>query len=216
MLVLWPGWVVQYGPSSYAKDNTDRSEGLSSENVLKVGVLASGTGSLLQSILDGSKDRYEVVVVISDRPGVKALERAEASGIPGLVIDFAAVGDRDLFSEQVAKMLLEYGVELVAQAGFMRILTAPYFDLLAPRPILNSHPALLPSFPGAHGVREALAAGVKVTGTTIHLVTLEVDAGPILAQESVVVQPADTENSLHERIKVVEQRLYPEVIATFA
>jgi phosphoribosylglycinamide formyltransferase-1 len=185
-------------------------------HVLRVGVLASGSGTLFQAIADGQDERYRVAVLISDRPGIPALERAERAGIPAIVADFKGIADRDAFSEQVAKALVEHGADLVAQAGFMRILTAPYFDLVAPRPILNSHPALLPAFPGAHGVRDALAAGVKVTGATIHLVIPEVDAGPILVQEAVTVEPGDTEESLHERIKRVEQRLYPDVIRSFA
>lgn len=184
--------------------------------MLRVGVLASGSGTLFQAIADGQDGSYSVAVLVTDRGDIPVLERAARAGIPSVTVDFKTIGDRDAFSEQVAKALVEHGADLVAQAGFMRILTAPYFDLVAPRPILNSHPALLPAFPGAHGVREALAAGVKVTGATIHLVIPEVDAGPILVQEAVAVLPDDDEASLHERIKLVEQRLYPEVIRTFA
>ena len=167
--------------------------------MLRVGVLASGSGTLFQAIADGQDDAYSVAVLISDRADIPALERAARAGIPAVVIDFKAIGERDAFSEQVAKALVEHAV-----------------DLVAPRPILNSHPALLPAFPGAHGVRDAINAGVKVTGATIHLVIPEVDAGPILVQEAVPVLADDDEDSLHERIKAVEQRLYPEVIRTFA
>lgn len=187
--------------------------------MFRIGVLASGSGSLFQAIVDeaaAAEPAYEVAVLVTDRPGIRALERAEAAGVPTVVVDFHGTADRDTFSEQIAKALIEHQIDLVAQAGFMRILTTPYFDLVAPRPILNSHPALLPAFPGAHGVRDALAAGVKVTGTTIHLVVPEVDAGPILVQEAVTVLEDDTEDALHERIKAVEQRLYPEVIRRFA
>jgi phosphoribosylglycinamide formyltransferase 1 len=184
--------------------------------VLRVGVLVSGSGTLLQAILDAAGKDYEVAVVLSDRPGVKALERAVAAGVPTAVVDWSGPSERADFSARVAKALLEHSVDLVAQAGFMRILTAEYFDALAPRPILNSHPALLPAFKGAHAVRDALEAGVKETGTTIHIATLEVDSGPILAQEVVPIERDDTEETLHERIKAVEQRLYPEVIAGFA
>lgn len=179
-------------------------------------MLVSGTGSLLQAILDAAGERYEVVVVVSDRPGVQALARAEAAGVPAVVVAWPGPAERDAFSIAVADTLLAHDVDLVAQAGFMRVLTTSYFEKLAPRPILNSHPALLPAFKGSHAVRDALEAGVRETGTTIHIVTLEVDAGPILAQESVPIDRDDDEATLHERIKAVEQRLYPEVISGFA
>lgn len=181
---------------------------------LRVGVLASGTGSLLQAILDG-QDLYQVVVVVSDRPGVQALERAERAGVPSVVVDFKSFAAREEFSDAVRGALQEHGVELVAQAGFMRILSPNYVRAFEGR-ILNSHPALLPSFPGAHGVRDALAWGVKVTGTTIHFVDEEVDHGPIVLQEAENVMPDDTEETLHERIKEIERRLFCEAIRLFA
>lgn len=180
-----------------------------------MGVLASGTGSLLQAILDGQDEHYTVAVVVSDRPGVRALERAEHAGVPAEVVDFKAHATREAFSDAVTKALASHDVDLVAQAGFMRILSPGYVKAFEGR-ILNSHPSLLPSFPGAHGVRDALAWGVKVTGTTIHLVDEEVDHGPIVVQEAVLVADDDTEETLHERIKAVEQRLYPQVIRWFA
>lgn len=204
------------GSASLTEIEPVEPRSLSCGDVLRVGVLASGSGTLFQAIADGQDDRYAVSVLVTDRADIPALTRAAKAGIPSVIVDFKAISDRDTFSEHVAKALVEHGVDLVAQAGFMRILTAPYFDLVAPRPILNSHPALLPAFPGAHGVRDALAAGVKITGTTIHLVIPEVDAGPILVQEAVPVLPDDDEDALHERIKAVEQRLYPQVIRTFA
>ncbi|MFP5224243.1 MAG: phosphoribosylglycinamide formyltransferase, partial [Actinomycetota bacterium] len=106
---------------------------------MRVGVLVSGSGTLLQAILDASGTDYEVVVVVSDRPGVKALERAESAGVPTVVVDWPGPAERADFSARIAKALLEHSVDLVAQAGFMRILTAEYFEALAPRPILNSH-----------------------------------------------------------------------------
>ena len=182
---------------------------------LRVAVLVSGTGSLLQAILDGQDDSYEVVVVASDRPGVLALERAENAGVPTLVIDFPKGEPREIASERLASVLRDYEVGLAVMAGFMKFVTANFFDTLGV-PAMNSHPALLPSFPGAHGVRDALAWGVRVTGTTIHFATPDLDAGPVIFQEAVEVLPDDTEESLHERIKAVEQRLYPEAIRLFA
>ncbi|MGZ4120666.1 MAG: phosphoribosylglycinamide formyltransferase [Actinomycetota bacterium] len=182
---------------------------------LRVGVLVSGTGSLLQAILDGQDDTYEVAVVASDRKGVLALERAEEAGVPTIVVAFPKDEPREVASEKIARALRDHDIGLAVSAGFMKILTADYFDVLGV-PAMNSHPALLPSFPGAQGVRDALAHGVKVTGTTIHFATPDVDAGPIIFQEAVAVVPDDTEATLHERIKEVEQRLYPEAIRLFA
>ncbi len=184
---------------------------------MRVGVLVSGTGTLLQAILDGQDDSYEVAVVVSDRPGIQGLARAQAAGVEVLVIDFAVYGKerRPEFSSQVAGALRDRGCELACSAGFMRILSPNFFEILG-APYINSHPALLPSFPGAHGVRDALNYGVKVSGTTIILADVSTDGGPVIAQEAVRVEPDDTEQTLHERIKAVEQRLYPEVIRLFA
>ena len=123
-------------------------------------------------------------------------------------------GDRLDFTHRVVDALEGHGVELVAMAGFMRILEKPIFDAFPGR-VLNTHPALLPSFRGAHAVEDALAAGVKVTGVTIHVAVAEVDAGPIIAQEAVPVLDGDTADTLHERIKAVEHRLYPDTIKRF-
>jgi phosphoribosylglycinamide formyltransferase-1 len=182
---------------------------------LRVGVLVSGTGSLLQAILDGQDDSYSVAVVASDRPGVLALKRAEQAGVATVVVEFPKDEPREIASEKMARALRSHDVGLGVSAGFMKILTANFFDVLGV-PAMNSHPALLPSFPGAHGVRDALAWGVKVTGTTIHFATPDIDAGPVIFQEAVEVLADDTEGTLHERIKEVEQRLYPEAIRLFA
>lgn len=182
---------------------------------MKVGVLASGEGSLLQAFLDDPSDVYEVVGVISDRAGAKALARAEGAGVPAVVHDFRSFADRDAFSLAVATTLRGWSVDLVLSAGFARVLSGPFFATVG-APYLNSHPALLPSFPGAHGVRDALAYGVKVTGTTIIVADESTDGGPVIAQEVVRVEDDDTEDTLHARIKAVEQRLYPEVVRAFA
>ena len=180
-------------------------------NSVRIGVLVSGSGSNLQAIIDA---RLPVAVVISDRPGVRALERAATAGIPTVVIDRADhLPDRVAFTRAVTEALQSAEVDLVALAGFMTVLAEPIFEAFPGR-VVNTHPALLPSFRGAHAVPDALAAGVRVTGCTIHLVTIEVDDGPILAQEAVPVLPGDTEDALHERIKAVEHRLYPQVLAT--
>ena len=158
-----------------------------------------------------------VCVVLSDRP-CAALGLAEQNGIATELVDRAVYGgfgpdfDREAFTSTVAATLVAHQVDLVAMAGFGTVMTGAVHQAFPDR-ILNTHPALLPAFPGWHGVRDALAAGVSETGCTVHLATVEMDAGPILAQEAVPVLPGDTEESLHERIKVVERRLYPSTVA---
>ncbi|MEZ5171025.1 MAG: phosphoribosylglycinamide formyltransferase [Acidimicrobiia bacterium] len=177
---------------------------------MRIGVLASGGGTNLQAILDAD---LPVTVVLADRPGAGALVRAERAGVDTAVVDRAAhLPDRLAFTDAVVDALGEYEVDLVAMAGFMTILEKPIFDVFAGR-VLNTHPSLLPAFRGARAVEDALEAGVKVTGCTIHIAIPEVDAGPILAQEAVEVLDDDTTDVLHERIKEVERRLYPEVLA---
>lgn len=182
---------------------------------LRVGVLLSGTGTNLQAILDAAGSDYEVAVVVSDRADADGLERARASGVSAVHVDPKAHEGREAFNVALVDVLRTRGVELVCLAGFMRIL-APNFVRAFDNRILNIHPALLPAFPGGHAVADALAWGAKITGATVHLVDEEVDHGPIVLQEAVPVEPGDTEESLHERIKVVEHRLYPHAIRLFA
>jgi len=176
---------------------------------VRVGVLASGTGSNLEAILE---DAIPVAVVVADRP-CRALDVAGQAGVTAELVQRVSFGpdfDRDAYSHQVVDALKRHEVELVVMAGFGTIV--PGVARAFPGMVLNTHPALLPSFKGWHPVRDALEAGVKVTGITVHIATEEVDAGPILAQAAVEVRPGDTEESLHERIKQVERRLYPDTI----
>jgi phosphoribosylglycinamide formyltransferase-1 len=176
----------------------------------RLAVLASGSGTILEAILASGLPVHAVLV---DRP-CRALEVAAAHGVTRSLVErrsFDASFDRFAYTEQVVAELEVAGIELVAMAGFMTVLAAPMFTAFAGR-VVNTHPSLLPAFPGAHAVRDALAAGVKVTGCTVHVATEQVDHGPILAQEAVAVLPTDTEASLHERIKDVERRLYPQAI----
>ncbi|MDQ3293672.1 MAG: phosphoribosylglycinamide formyltransferase [Actinomycetota bacterium] len=175
-----------------------------------VGVLASGGGSILEAVL-GAGVPAEVVLV--DRP-CPATDVAAAHGVPAVLVARESFGpsfDRVAYTERLVDELQAREVELVVMAGFMTVLEKPIFDAYGGR-VLNTHPALLPSFRGAHAVRQAIEAGVKVTGCTVHVATLEVDEGPILAQEAVAVRPDDTEATLHERIKVVERRLLPATV----
>ncbi|MGH8985072.1 MAG: phosphoribosylglycinamide formyltransferase [Acidimicrobiia bacterium] len=176
----------------------------------KIGVLASGSGTILQALVEAD---LPIAVVIVDRP-CAAVERAERAGIPAEIverIDFGPDFDRLAYTHRVVDALERHRVDVVAMAGFGTILEKPVHDAFPGR-IVNTHPALLPAFKGWHAVDDALAAGVKVTGCTVHLATLEVDDGPILAQEAVPVLDDDTAETLHERIKEVERRLYPRVL----
>ena|SRR5438128_7064700 len=177
---------------------------------MRIGVLASGGGTNLRAILEAD---LTVVVVVVDRPcGATAV--AEEFGVPVELVERPKPFDRLEFTHRVVDALERRGVEVVAMAGFMTILEKPMFDAFAGR-VLNTHPSLLPSFRGAHPVADALAAGVKVTGCTVHVATLEVDEGPIVAQEAVPVRAGDTTEALHARIKAVEHRLYPQAIREF-
>jgi len=181
---------------------------------VRVGVLVSGSGTILQAMFDAG---LPVTAVVSDRP-CAALALARAQGVADELVDRRAYGgfgpdfDRAAYTEAVTARLLAHRVDVVAMAGFGTVMTQAVHSAF-PHRVLNTHPALLPAFPGWHGVRDALAAGVTETGCTVHLATLEMDAGPILAQQVVPVHPGDTEESLHERIKVAERALYPATLA---
>ena len=182
---------------------------------VRVGVLASGSGTILAAMLERG---IPVVVVLADRP-CGALEIAAATPASRPRSSSAPTSVRDSTASRTpttsSTRSHAHEVELVAIAGFGTILSKPFVDAYGGHAV-NTHPALLPAFKGWHAVRDALESGVKVTGTTVHLVTEEVDAGPILAQEAVPVLDDDTEATLHERIKEVERRLYPEVIERLA
>lgn len=184
-------------------------------------VLASGTGSLLQALLDASSDSdgqsypARVVAVGSDRYDIPALQRARTAGVPTFVVPTDSYGRRSDWDTALADAVGAHQPDLVVCAGFMKILGAEFLRRFVPR-VINSHPALLPAFPGAHAVRDALAYGVKVTGATVHCVDASVDTGPVIAQVSVPVYPGDDEPTLHERIKTVERRLLVDTVAELA
>ncbi|MBP2365908.1 phosphoribosylglycinamide formyltransferase [Pseudonocardia parietis] len=172
----------------------------------RVVVLVSGSGTLLQALLDGAGDDYRVVAVGADRPGATGLDRARAAAVPTFVERLADHPDRAAWDDALAAAVLEHRPDLVVGAGFMKLVAPAFLDALGCR-MLNTHPALLPAFPGAHAVRDALAAGVEVTGATVHEVDAGLDSGPVLAQVEVSVLPDDDEAVLHERIKTEERRL---------
>jgi phosphoribosylglycinamide formyltransferase-1 len=174
----------------------------------RIVVLASGAGTLLQALLD-SGIRKSIVAVGSDQPEAPALARARAADVPTFVVPMAE--DREVWNRDVVEYLQAHEADLVVTAGFMRVLGGPVIEAFENR-IINSHPALLPSFPGAHAVRDSVESGVKVTGCTIHIVDEGVDTGPIIAQSPVSVRDGDTVESLHERIKEHERTLLVDVL----
>ncbi|WP_336319128.1 phosphoribosylglycinamide formyltransferase [Streptomyces lavendofoliae] len=183
-------------------------------------VLVSGSGTNLQALLDAIGDDPRgfgaaIVAVGADRDGVAGLERAERAGLPTFVCRVKDHATRDEWDHALTEATAAYEPDLVVSAGFMKILGREFLARFGGR-IVNTHPALLPSFPGAHGVRDALAHGVKVTGCTVHFVDDGVDTGPIIAQGVVEVRDEDDEGALHERIKEVERSLLVEVVGRLA
>jgi phosphoribosylglycinamide formyltransferase-1 len=188
-----------------------------SQTPLSIAVLISGSGTNLQTLIDASSaDDFgcALTVVISDNSRAPGIARAERAGIPVVVVDWAANGSREQSTSAVCDLADQFGVEAIVLAGFMRILSPAAIQRF-PDAIINVHPSLLPSFPGAHAVEQALEHGVAVTGVTVHFVDEQVDHGPIIAQEAVRVLEGDDAESLHSRIQVVEHALLPEVISAF-
>jgi phosphoribosylglycinamide formyltransferase 1 len=180
----------------------------------RVAVLLSGTGSLCASLLAATDDPAypaEVVVVGSDR-AAEGLEHARGRGIPTFTCSLREHPDRASWDRALADSLVAYAPDLVVSAGFMKLVGPAVLDAFGGR-LINTHPALLPAFPGAHAVRDALAAGVTVTGATVHVVDAGLDTGPVIAQRQVAVLPDDDEDRLHERIKNVERELLVETVA---
>jgi phosphoribosylglycinamide formyltransferase-1 len=181
-------------------------------------VLVSGAGTNLQALIDASSDPAygaAIVAVGADRDGIAALERAKAANIPTFTTKVGDFQTRDAWDAALAAACAEYDPDLIVCAGFMKLLGKAFLARFAGR-CVNTHPALLPSFPGMHGVRDALAYGVRVTGCTVFLVDEGVDAGPVLAQAAVPVQDDDDEATLHERIKVAERALLVETVGRMA
>ena len=183
----------------------------------KIGVLCSGRGSNLASIIaavERGEIRAEIAVVIADKADAYALERAREKGIPAVAVVYRDYAERADFERALLTELHTHGVTLVVLAGFMRILSPVFVHAYTGR-ILNIHPALLPSFPGAHAHRDVLAYGVKVSGCTVHFVDEGMDSGPIILQASVPVQEGDTEEALAARVLAQEHRIFPEAIKLY-
>lgn len=181
---------------------------------VKVGVLASGSGTNLGALIEAGQDEgcpFEIVIVASDKPRAFALQRAKDALIPAAVVPRRQYNSREEHDAAMVGVLKEYEVEWVALAGFMRIVSSVFLDAY-PERILNIHPALLPSFKGLHAHEQALAAGVRVSGATVHFVDDGTDTGPIICQEAVPVYQDDSLDALKERILKVEHQLYPQAL----
>ncbi len=172
--------------------------------------LVSGSGSNLQAVIDavsaGELPQLEIAAVGADKPGTGGVERSAAAGIETFEVNFKDFSDRSAWNHALTQKCLSYQPDYVVSSGFMRIVNEEFINAFEHR-YINTHPALLPAFPGAHGVRDALNYGVKVTGCTVHYADTGVDTGPIIAQQAVAVLDDDTEESLHERIKIEERKL---------
>lgn len=185
---------------------------------VKLGILASGSGSNFEAIAQAIADKQlnaKIQVLIYNNPGIKAVARAEKWNVPAVLLDHREFKPRQKLDAKIVETLREYDVEWVILAGWMRIITPVFIDAF-PNRIINIHPSLLPSFKGIAAVEQAIAAGVKITGCTVHLVVPEVDSGPILIQAAVPVLPEDTPETLHARIQVQEHKIMVEAISLAA
>ena len=185
---------------------------------MKFAVFASGNGGNLQAIIAAvaaKKIRASLDMVVSDRADAYALVRARKAKVPTLCLDPKDFAEREAFDRAVVAHLKEGGIDFIVLAGYMRLFS-PYFIRQYPNKIINIHPALLPAFKGAHGIRDAFQYGVKTTGATVHFVVEEMDAGAIILQEAVAVGPRDTESSMSRKIHRVEHKIYPKAIDLFA
>lgn len=185
---------------------------------MKIGILASGSGTNAQAIFDRIREgslKADVAVLASDNPRAKALERAARENIPTEVVERGKFASREAFDDALCDVLLKAGCELVVLAGYMLIVGDRFFNEFPDR-IINLHPALLPSFPGLHGIRDAVRYGVKLTGASAHFVEREVDAGPLIIQAALPVRENEAEEQLAERIHRIEHRILPQAIQWFA
>lgn len=182
----------------------------------RVAVLISGRGSNLQALLDAEQNAYEIALVVSNVPGAEGLERARAKGVAAIALDHKPYGkNREAFERDLDTLLIQHNIDLVALAGFMRVLT-PFFVNAWKDRLLNIHPSLLPKFPGTKTHERVLAAGESEHGATVHLVVEEVDAGEIIGQSRMPVLPGDTPETLAARLLTLEHELYPRALADFA
>jgi phosphoribosylglycinamide formyltransferase 1 len=185
---------------------------------LKLGLMASGSGSNVEAIataIDAGKLNAQIQVVVYNNPNATVAARADRLGLPKVLLNHRHFSSREALDQAIVETMRQHQVEWVIMAGWMRIVTQVLIDAF-PKRILNIHPSLLPSFPGAHAIEQALKSGVKITGCTVHYVELEVDSGPIIIQAAVPVLPSDTPETLHQRIQIQEHRIFPMGIALAA
>ncbi|WAL58322.1 phosphoribosylglycinamide formyltransferase [Thermocoleostomius sinensis] len=185
---------------------------------LKLGIMASGSGSNFEAIAQAIANHdllAQLQVMVYNNPTAKAAERADRLGIPKVLLNHREFSSREVLDAAIVDVMRDHQVDWIIMAGWMRVVTNVLIEAF-PRRILNIHPSLLPSFPGANAIERTLAAGVKITGCTVHIVELEVDSGPILMQAAVPVLPDDTLETLHQRIQSQEHRIFPRAIALAA
>ena len=181
---------------------------------LILGMMASGSGSNFEAVaqaIEQNRLNAKIAVLIHNKPGIKAIDRAQSRGIPTVLLDHKAHASREELDRAIVETFQTYRVGCVVMAGWMRVITQVLIDAYPDR-VINIHPSLLPSFPGIHAIEQALEAGVKITGCTVHLVSLEVDRGPILVQAAVTVLPNDTADTLHARVQIQEHQILPQAI----
>jgi phosphoribosylglycinamide formyltransferase-1 len=185
---------------------------------MNIAVFVSGSGTNLQALIDaqeqGKLSSGKITLVVCDKAEAFALKRAEKAGIATYLLEASGYASREEYDKKITDKLKEENVDLIVLAGFMRILSDPFIESHIGK-ILNVHPAILPSFKGTHGIKDAFEYGVKVTGVTVHFVEKELDAGPVISQEEVRVEEDDTLDSLEEKIHAVEHKLYPEAVRLF-
>lgn len=209
-------WCCEGGVCRLVEDDEDAVA--AGREPLRIGVLISGSGTNLQALIDRIADgslNAQIALVVSSRPGVAGIERAQAAGLPLLVMEKSEYADPLAADEKIAAALTEAGCEYVIMAGYMRMVREPMLKAF-PNCIVNLHPALLPSFKGAHAIQDAYDYGVKVTGVTVHFADDKYDCGPIIAQRPIAVEEGWTVDELEARIHEVEHELYPEVVGLLA
>ncbi len=191
---------------------------LTARTPLILGMMASGSGSNFEAVacaIESGQLNAKIAVLVHNKPEIKAIERAQSRGIPTVFLDHRLYDSRAELDRAIVNVFQEHQVECVVMAGWMRVITQVLIDAF-PNRLINIHPSLLPSFPGIKAIEQALAAGVKITGCTVHLVSLEVDSGPILAQAAVPILADDTAATLHARVQIQEHQILPQAIATIA
>lgn len=212
-------WCCEGGVCRLVEDDETSETPAVGAEPLKIGVLISGSGTNLQALIDRIADgslNAQIALVVSSRPGVRGIERAQAAGLPVLVMEKAEyAADAEAADAKIAAALADAGCEYVIMAGYMRMVRRPLLDAF-PNRIVNLHPALLPSFKGAHAIQDAFDCGVKVTGVTVHFADDKYDCGPIIAQRALVVEEGWDVDELEAHIHQIEHELYPQVVGMLA